>query len=78
MTVFRFSDPILEFMRSAFFEDTQEALTELIGDRQILIGLTDLIELLLLIRSELLFREYKEKGGLFGEKASDAWEKLQE
>jgi len=61
-------------MRSALFEYAQEVLTELIRSGQIFTGLTHLIELPLLLRSELLFGKHKEKGGLVGRKAAGAWE----
>jgi hypothetical protein len=62
LTAFGGSDPILQFVRSASFEDTQEVLTELIGRGQIFTGLTHLIELPLLMSSELLFGKHKEPG----------------
>jgi hypothetical protein len=40
--------------------------------------LTYLIELPLLLRSELLFGKHKEKGGLFERKAAEAWEQPQD
>ena len=60
MAAFGFSDPLFQLMRSAFFEHAQEVLTEFIRSGQILIGLTYLIELPLLISSELLFGKHKE------------------
>ncbi len=68
MTAFGCSDPILQFMRSAFFENTQEVLTELIRCAESLTRLTYLIELLLLMSSELLFGKYKEEGSLLRRK----------
>ncbi len=74
MTAFGCSDPTRQLMRSALFEYAQEVLTELIRSGQIFTGLTHLIELPLLLRSELLFGKHKEKGGLVGRKAAGAWE----
>jgi hypothetical protein len=78
LTAFGCSNPILQLMGSAFFEHAQEVLTELICGEQLPTSLTQLIELLLLFRSELLFGKHKEKGGLVGGKAAGAWEPLQE
>ena len=36
MTAFSYSDPLLQLMRSTFFEHAQEVLTELIGGGQLL------------------------------------------
>jgi hypothetical protein len=78
LTAVGFSDPILQLVRSAFFEHAQEVLTELIGAGQIPTSLTQLLELPLLLRSELFFGKHKEKGGLVGRKAAGAWEQSQE
>ena len=63
MTPFGGTNPLLQLLGSVFFEQAQEALTELIGARQLLASLTHLLELPLLIRSELLFGKHKEPGG---------------
>ena len=68
MTAFGFADPLLQLMRSAYFEHAQEVLTELIGSGQIQTSLTHLLELPLLLRSELLFGKHKEPGGFLGGK----------
>ncbi len=60
LTAFGCSDPTLQLLRSALFEHAQEVLTELIRSGQIPTSLTHLIELPLLIRSELLFGKHKE------------------
>jgi hypothetical protein len=78
MTPFGCYDPILQFVRFAFCEQAQEILTELIGRREIFVGLTHLIEWVLLLSCKLLFGKHKEKGGLAGRKAAGAWEQVQE
>ncbi len=78
MTAFGCSDPILQRMCPAFFEHVQEVLTELIRSGQLLTGLTHLLELPLLMSSELFFGKHKEKGGLVGRKAAGAWEQSPE
>src|SRR5712692_217860 len=63
LTAFGCSDPLPQLMRSTFFEHAQEVLTELIGAGQLPTSLTHLIELPVLLRSELLFGKHKEPGG---------------
>ena len=68
MTTFGCSDPLLQVLRSAFFEHAQEVLTELIRGGQLPTSLTYLLELPLLLRGELLFGKHKEPGGFSGGK----------
>jgi hypothetical protein len=74
LTAFRCFDPLLQVLRSAFSQNTQEVLTQLIGRRQLQTPLTHLLELPLLIRSELLLRKHKEPGGFLRRKPIGARE----
>src|SRR5947209_6487730 len=68
MTPFGCSDPLLQRMCPAFFEHVQEVLTECIRCGQLLTGLTHLLELPLLMSSELLWGKHKEPGGFLRRK----------
>ena len=62
MTAFGCSDPLLQLMCPAFFEHVQEVLTELICSGQVPTSLAHLLELPLLLSSELLWGKHKEPG----------------
>jgi hypothetical protein len=68
VTAFGRFDPRLQVLSSAFSQHAQEVLTELIGTREILTGLTHVLELPLLLSSEFLFRKHKEPGCFLGRK----------
>ncbi|HKF36643.1 MAG TPA: hypothetical protein VKB35_07035 [Ktedonobacteraceae bacterium] len=78
MAAFGCSDPILQRMCPALFEHVQEVLTEFIRSGELLTGLAHLLELPLLMSSELLWGEAQRARRLFERKAAGAWEQSPE
>src|ERR1700730_14238829 len=54
--------PVLERLRLALFQHFHEVLTELICEGELLAGLTQLLDLPLLLGSELFFGKHKQLG----------------
>ena len=65
------SQPVLERLRLVLFEESYEALTQLIRDGEFPACLTHLLNLPLLCSSQLLLSENKQKGGLVGKRVDD-------